>query len=111
VIFGLKFKLIEEYKMTRLLCPECEVELVVYKTGVDVIETRLTSNDVQQPMRLWRADVWECPGCGMRIIAGFSTTPESDFEPEFKSSVTKAKRAHNYYYDNERNKKHIRAEH
>jgi sarcosine oxidase delta subunit len=28
-----------------------------------------------RPYKLWDADLWECPECGNRIVAGFASQP------------------------------------
>ena len=36
------------------------------------------------PFRLWAADLWECPSCGVEIVAGFAKMPLAEsYEPEY----------------------------
>jgi len=36
------------------------------------VEERLED---QSPYKLWDADLWACPECGVEVIAGFARTP------------------------------------
>lgn len=64
--------------MTKLLCGECEVELLPSVNGVDVIEYAWTG-----PYKVWYADEYKCPNCGHRVIAGFGNAPFVQHMPEF----------------------------
>ena len=33
-----------------------------------------------QPYKLWSADLWACPACGVEIIAGFARAPLADHD-------------------------------
>lgn len=41
------------------------------KTGVYVEE----HTDDGGPYKIWHADLWECPICGIELILGFGTKP------------------------------------
>lgn len=62
-------------------CMTCQQEFKIAKTGVNVIETH--GRD-QHPVRLWRADLYRCDGCGHEIINGFGVEPMSeDYRPRW----------------------------
>ena len=88
--------------MAKLVCAKCECELRPETNGVGVIETASFG-----PYKIWDADLWKCPGCGIEIVAGFGQRPiaqhfEEDFDKELK--VVKETRPR-VLYDNERPKK------
>jgi hypothetical protein len=44
-----------------------------------------------QPYKVWLADLWECPGCGVQIVSGYAPHPlaerhESNFASELALS-------------------------
>jgi hypothetical protein len=45
--------------------------MTVKKNSVTV-EERL---ETQEPYKLWDADLWECPECGVEVITGFGHGP------------------------------------
>jgi hypothetical protein len=65
--------------MPRMICPYCQCEYRMETAGVNVIEMAAFG-----PYRIWRADMWACPGCGQRIIAGFSAKAHEHYEPDFR---------------------------
>ena len=58
--------------MPKMICFQCHVELVIEKSGVDVVEM---FSQPPQPYQLFQADAWKCPGCGAIVIAGFAHEP------------------------------------
>ena len=74
------------------VCVKCEMELSLEKTGVLVRE--LFQKDTMV-YRIWSADLWKCPECGVEIIPGhgFADKPlASHYEPE---KMKKALRQYN----------------
>jgi len=59
----------KETPMPRMVCVRDEVELQPKKNGVVVVET---SHEDMMVHKLWDTDMWECPVCGMQVIAGFA---------------------------------------
>ncbi len=65
--------------MPKMVCSQCQLELQPQKTGVILIEMA----DFGE-YKIWSADLWRCPDCGMGIVAGFADEPirihhEDDF--------------------------------
>ena len=89
--------------MPKLVCPKCECEFRPKLNGVGVIETMNFGVD---PYKLWRADLWECPGCSMEVVAGFSgqgITPLAEhFQNGFAEELEDLKQAKMIVYDHER---------
>ena len=69
--------------MPKLLCAECEVELLPSVNGVDVIEYAWTG-----PYKVWYADEYKCPNCGHRVISGFAKNPIEQWMPEFAERIS-----------------------
>jgi hypothetical protein len=70
---------------SNILCG-CGRFLRVKKNSVTVEE--LTEDG--QPYKLWDADLWECPECGVEIIAGFGQGPIAEHYQE-QYAATKAR--------------------
>lgn len=67
------------------VCIPCKKEMRPVRVGVNVEEHREDGS----AHKIWSADVLECPGCGYRILAGFSDRPlarhhDSHYEEELK---------------------------
>jgi hypothetical protein len=45
------------------------------------------------PYKLWTADLWKCPRCGVEIISGYSQRGIEDHEETFKIDVMFAKKS------------------
>lgn len=86
--------------MPKLVCVQCHCELKCETSGTTVIETASFG-----PYKVWTADTWKCPGCGVEIVAGFANMPlredhyKRDFGPWLENVKTTARRIE---YDNER---------
>jgi hypothetical protein len=96
--------------MPKLVCVDCQTELSILKSGGYVIET-FGNPEHPKPYKIWSADVWECPGCHKKIVAGFSNHPlgehyEGDF-PELLDRVLASPEAKAGYviYDHEKPRK------
>ena len=57
--------------MPVIVCVSCEVQFRPEKNGVFVEECRGYDEDY----KIWHADRYECPVCGVQIIAGFGNKP------------------------------------
>lgn len=53
----------------RLVCAACRRPMAVKQMGVNVRETRTHDE------RVYRADLFACPGCGAEVISGFGQNP------------------------------------
>lgn len=41
-----------------------------------------------EPYKLWTGDLWECQGCGARILSGFGREPIAEhYQPDFAQHV------------------------
>lgn len=66
--------------MPKMVCIKCELQLKPETNGVVVSELFM---DDTQVYKVWEADLWKCPGCGMEVIAGFADNPIAEhFEQE-----------------------------
>lgn len=78
--------------MPKMVCFKCEVELVIEKSGVPVIEY---FSDPPQPYQIFDADAWKCPKCGVVIVAGFGEIPLAEhYEDRFNSFLEGVKNTH-----------------
>lgn len=85
--------------MTKLVCVTCQCELKPETNETLVIETASFG-----PYKVWNADTWKCPGCGVEIVAGFPEQPirqdhyKADFKPWLDHACSVAERVE---YDHE----------
>jgi DNA-directed RNA polymerase subunit RPC12/RpoP len=73
--------------MPKTICVTCQTEFILFEKGVNVIEMFLKP---PRPYKIWRADLYKCPGCGAEIINGFALGPsaihsDEDFKEIYKS--------------------------
>ena len=57
------------------------------------------------PYKVWNADTWECPGCGVQIVGGFADQPsrQDHWKDDFEEWLNKEKEfASSIVYDFER---------
>ncbi len=86
--------------MPKLVCVTCHCELRPEINETTVVETASFG-----PYKVWDADTWKCPGCGVEIVAGFADRPlrqdhyAKDFVPWLKNLIAHSRRVE---YDNER---------
>jgi hypothetical protein len=69
--------------MPQLICVPCARFLKPKKVGV--LAEELTTD--QQPYKIWLADLYACPECGVEIVTGFGAHPISEHyrQDEYKS--------------------------
>lgn len=68
------------------ICVECRLFMTRVKNGVSVLTHAET-----RPYQLFRADLFECPGCGGQVVTGFGSNPESEhFAPDFAERIERA---------------------
>ena len=58
--------------MPKLVCIKCEVELKPEHNGVKVAELFQRNEAIY---KVWTADKWKCPICGVEIVAVFGAQP------------------------------------
>jgi len=56
----------------KVVCEKCEIEFRPEKNGVHVHELMCQDTEIY---KIWDADLWKCPGCGMLVVAGFGQKP------------------------------------
>lgn len=54
------------------VCVSCEREMRAECIGVLVIET---AGEDRHPYKVWQADMYKCPGCGVEVVVGFARGP------------------------------------
>lgn len=68
-------------------CVKCQISLGKEKSGVNFVET---FQENKQPYKLWSADLWKCPKCGIEIIDGFGNQPLGEhFQEKFNIILNK----------------------
>jgi hypothetical protein len=95
--------------MPKLVCSQCETELKPYHNGTLVIETADFGEPKPSPYKVWQADTWKCPGCGIEIVAGFGTNPlrQDHYVKDFPEWLDRQlAEADQIVYDHERPVKH-----
>lgn len=70
--------------MPKSVCVKCEVELKPEINGVVVVEMFQQNKEIY---KLWEADLWKCPICGVEVVLGFGNQP---FMYHFDSDCKKA---------------------
>lgn len=69
--------------MPKMVCSKCEQELRPSTNGVHVVEYAYFG-----PYKLWQADEWVCPVCGIKVTAGFANHPyRQHFEMGFDEKL------------------------
>ena len=71
--------------MPKMVCSKCEVELRPSLKGVNVLETQGKTT----PYQIWSADEWECPKCGIKVVAGFSDLCIPHWEAMFEDTLNR----------------------
>ena len=71
----------------RMICAKCGKELKCKKNEVIVEELVLSDSS-----RIWEADLWKCPKCGIEIITGFGLAPIAEhFQKDYQKILTREK--------------------
>lgn len=86
--------------MSKMVCVKCHCELRAETNGTLVVETASFG-----PYKVWNADTWKCPGCGIEIVAGFPEYPirQDHYKPDFPAWLEHAiSVAERVEYDNEK---------
>ena len=61
------------------VCVECGRIFKIFKNGVIAIE--YIEKDCKTPYKLYRVDLWKCPGCDWKILSGFGDPIYCDAQP------------------------------
>ena len=71
--------------MSKIICVKCEVEFRPEENGVHVHELMRADTAIY---KIWDADLWKCPRCGILIVAGFGQKPFAEhFEEDQMRAV------------------------
>jgi len=63
------------------VCVKCGKSMRPKENGIRAVEMADFG-----PYKIWMADLWKCPSCGIEIISGFGNKPEAGhFQPDFTS--------------------------
>jgi hypothetical protein len=66
----------------------------VKRNGIELLEMAGAQNP--QPYKLWQADLFMCPGCGIEIVSGYGQKPVAEhFQDGFATRI-KSHRVKNY---------------
>ena len=80
--------------MPKPICVKCKRFFKPHRNGVFALEQMPTVNSARpgledqelwQPYKIWRADLYRCDGCGDEIVVGFGQNRLVEhYEPEFE---------------------------
>jgi len=66
-----------------MICVACKKFLRTKKAGV-LIEEGMPVGDDWRPYKLWYADLYRCPTCGIEVVGGFGARPIAEsFQPDY----------------------------
>ena len=87
--------------MPKSVCVNCKVELKPEENGVIVAEMMRENTAIY---KLWEADLWKCPECGIEVVLGFGSMPFMEhYEGDINAKLEEMKEAgRRIIYDNER---------
>ncbi len=73
--------------MPKMVCSKCEIEFRCFKNDVEVYEYSWDG-----PYKFWAADEWECPDCGIKVIASFSQDciPQHEVKDRFAEMMKRS---------------------
>ena len=92
--------------MIKPVCVKCQRFFRIKKNGRYALEMMPTHNEAPpgtaepgmwKPYKLWRADEWECRGCGATIMVGFAPQPGVEhYEEQFDIKMRTANASGHY---------------
>ena len=86
--------------MPKMVCVKCEVEFRPETNGVHIFEMM---NNNTKIYKIWQADKWRCPECGVEVVAGFAQHPTREqFDDDIEFVSKKMLDDGNVIYDKER---------
>jgi len=68
--------------METIICTNCRVKFRPKDNGISVLEQHKGKT-----IRLWRADLLQCPDCGAEVIAGFGETAYDETDLFFEDRI------------------------
>ncbi len=75
--------------MPKLICAECDLEMLPNRIGVTVV---FMAHHPPRPYQLYQGDEKECPNCMHRCIDGLPTKCTGDYQDEFHEAILSALR-------------------
>ena len=86
--------------MPHLVCVECQRKLTPYKSGAFVV---VMFNDPAEPYQIFSGDIWACPVCGVKVVAGMGHNAIAQhWQPGFADMLQRAAAAPDTVYQYER---------
>lgn len=77
-----------------VICGECNFQMRVIEMGVDLIET---SGDPPRPYQLYSADLYCCPLCGKKVVAGLGRGQDVKADPRVQEKLEAVLRDGDYH--------------
>lgn len=74
--------------MAKMICVKCEVPFKIEKNGIIVPEMFMKNTKIY---KIFRADKWRCPVCGMEVVTGFGDCFAEHFNEDCNKIVEKMK--------------------
>ena len=74
--------------MPKLICVKCETELKPLENGISLAE--LFSNS-EKIYRILQADMWHCPVCGYKVVAGIADKGLEHYENNLDKKINELK--------------------
>ena len=56
----------------KIVCVKCETEFVPDTNGAFLIEMFQKNKEIY---KIWHGDIWKCPTCGAKVVAGLGQEP------------------------------------
>lgn len=72
--------------MPKIVCLDCRTEYQIESNEVYCVDMAW---DPPQPYRITACDMWVCPGCGKKILAGFAPHGYEHYQDEFNKLLEK----------------------
>ena len=86
--------------MPKITCVKCQKELRPKKNDVAFVET---SGPERSPYKIWLADLWACPVCGVEIVSGFGCAAiHGNWEEDFEQSLHREQKRGPVFYSHEK---------
>ena len=63
------------------VCVKCKCNLKPEANGVEVID--FAGRETPRPYKIWSADKWKCPKCGIEIVVDFAPECTGEWEGGF----------------------------
>ena len=75
--------------MSKVICVKCNRQMRPEHNGEIVLENH---SDYTTPYKLWMADLYKCPVCGIQVVTGFASNPRAEhYQEYFKEQLEEAK--------------------